>query len=145
MRYPTILLVLAGLFAGCTTTPAPTTDLTPTQAILVAAQQPEGVTGTFKMEVQSGGRHDDSLYLNSETDYRDQRCLVIALPKDAALDLERMVGGDPVVILKGKTVRVTGTAKRTTIWFISNGVKTDKYYYQTQVRLTDASQISIVP
>jgi hypothetical protein len=127
------------------TTSAPRTDLTPAQAILAVAERPEGVTGTFKMEIRGGGRQNDWLYLNSEADYRDQRCLVIALPNDVALELERRIGGDPAVLLKGKTIRVSGTAMRTTIWFIVNGQTTDKYYYQTQVRLTDASQLIIIP
>jgi hypothetical protein len=145
MRRSIIFLAVLALLAGCATTPVPTADLTPSQAIFAAAERPEGVTGTFKIEVRSGGRQDDSLYLDSEADYRDQRCLVIALPKDVALELERRVAGDPVVVLKGKSIRVTGIAKRTTIWFFMNGVRTDKYYFQTQVRLTDASQLSIIP
>jgi hypothetical protein len=145
MRYSIIIIALVGFVAGCTTTPIPMADLTPTQAILAAAERPEGVTGTFKMEVRSGGRQGDLLYLDSEADYRDQRCLVIALPQDVALDLQRRVAGDPVAVLKGKSIRVSGTAKRTTIWFFSNGVRTDKYYYQTQVRLTDISQIRVIP
>ena len=145
MRYSAILLILIGLVAGCATAPTTTAELTPFQAILSAAERPEeGVTGVFRMEVRGGGRQDDFLYLNSETDYRDQRCLTLALPQSAALALEHKLGGDPVVALKGKTLRVTGTAKRTTIVFRSNGVAAG-YYYQTHVLITDSAQISIVP
>ena len=147
MRYSAVLIILIGLVAGCATAPTTTTaELTPFQAILSAAERPEeGVTGVFRMEVRGGGRQDDFLYLNSEADYRDQRCLTLALPQSAALALEHKLGGDPTVALKGKTLRVTGTAKRTTIGFRNNGVMTDKYYYQTHVLITDPSQISIVP
>ncbi|PZR76954.1 MAG: hypothetical protein DLM73_01025 [Chthoniobacterales bacterium] len=137
-----ILFVLFGFVAGCVRT---TTDLTPIQAIVAAAERPEGVTATFQMEVRRGDREDGTLYLNSEEDYRDQRCLTIALTGDVASELERKVGGDPALALKGKKIRVTGTAKRKTVWFYFMKVKSDKYYYQTHVQITDASQISIVP
>ena len=136
-----ILFVLFGFVSGCVRA---TTDLTPIQAIVAAAERPEGVTGTFLMEVRRGDREDDTLYLNSEKDYCDQRCLTIAIPKDVASALERKVEGDPAVALKGKKIRVTGTAKRKTVWFYYMKVRSDKYYYQTHVQITDASQISIV-
>ncbi len=145
MRNLILFLCAAGLLAGCATASAPTTDLTPVQAVLGAAERPEGVTGTFRLEVRGAGRQDDFLFLDSEADYRDQRCLVITLPKRVALDLQRQVGGDPAVVMKGKTIRVTGTAERVKIVFVANAVMTDKYYYQTQVRLSDVSQLVIVP
>jgi hypothetical protein len=146
----TFLLVLA--LAGCasadrssppSTGTASGAEITPTQAILAAAERPAGISGIFEMEVRGGGRQNDWLYLNSEADYRDQRCLTIAIPPTVAPEVERQIGGDPVVELRGKTIRVRGTAKRTTIWFISNGVRTDKYYYQTHVLVTDPAQVAV--
>jgi hypothetical protein len=85
------------------------------------------------------------LYLNSEGDYRDQRCLTVALTPPVAQALEAALGADPVVALRGKSVRVVGTAQRVTVWFYSNGRRTDKYYYQTQIQIGDISQISVLP
>ena len=34
-----------------------------------------------------------------------------------------------------KTVEVTGEAKRVKIYFISNGMLTDKYYFQTHINV----------
>jgi hypothetical protein len=94
--------------------------------------------------VRGAGRQNGWLYLNSETDYRDQRNLTIALPPKAARELEAQLGDDPVIAMKGKTIRVTGTAQRTTIWFLENGKRSNSYYYQTHVRLMDLSQIRIL-
>src|SRR5436190_5345582 len=118
-RAAILFVFLGSVLAGC----GQTTDLTPIQAIVAAAERPEGVTGTFLMEVRRADREDDTLYLNSEEDYRDQRCLTIAIPKDVASALERKVEGDPAVALKGKKIRVTGTAKRKTVWFYYRNVK----------------------
>lgn len=112
---------------------------------MAAAEKDEGVTGVFRFEVKGAGRQDGWLYLNSEIDYRDQRCLTLALTPPAAQALEATLGQDPVVALKGKSVRAVGTAQRITVWFISNGIRTDKYYYQTQIRIRDISQIRVLP
>jgi len=120
-------------------------ELTPIQAILAAAEKEEGVTGVFRFEVKGAGRQGGLLYLRSETDYRDQRCLTLALMPPAAQALEAALGQDPVVAMKGKSIRATGTAQRITIWFFSNGIRTDKYYYQTQIRIRDISQVRILP
>lgn len=149
MRLTLTLSVFAVLLSGCATTrqapPPEVRDITPVEAIMAAASQPEGITGVFRLEVRGAGRQDNWLYLNSEADYRDQRCLTIAIPQSAARELEVLLLGDPADLLKGRTIRVTGTAKRVTIWFLANGVKTSSYYYQTQVIIRDLTQIEIVP
>ena len=145
-------IALAGCVSSHRTVYVPTVavvpaggPITPMQAVFAAAEHPEGVSGTFEMDVRSGGRQDDWLYLNSEADYRDQRCLTVESPPALALQLERRLGGDPTAILRGKTVRVIGTALRTKIWFVSNGLPTDKYYYQTHVRLLGLGMLSVMP
>lgn len=96
------------------------------------------------MEVRGAGRKDGRLYLNSESDYRDQRCLTIAIP-DAIADLLCVrMGGDLAEILKGRTIRVTGTAVKTKIVFRTpDGRLTGKYYYQTHVAVTAMDQIAV--
>lgn len=139
--------MLAALLAGCTTVPPQdrgVPDTTPPQAIMGAAESPDGIEGFFKFEVRGAGRQGDWLYLNSEADYRDQRCLTVAIPQAVAQALELKILGDPLELMKGRTIRVSGAAKRTTIWFLSNGVRTNSYYYQTQIRVSDISQIAVL-
>jgi hypothetical protein len=147
MRLLPLLLALLVLVPGCTTivpTPPAPADIDPVRAVLDAAASPEGVTGVFRMEVRGTTRQGDWLYLNSEADYRDQRCLTIAIPSPIARDIEKLLQGDPAVLLKGRTIRVMGTAKRTTIWFFANGVRTDSFYYQTHVIVRELEQFEIV-
>src|SRR5581483_4812340 len=91
----------------------------PLQAVLAAADRPEGITGTFRLQVKNAGRQEGWLYLDSEEDYHDPRCLVVALPPSAAQDLGRLLGDDPVVSLRSRTIKVSGTALRTKIVFFS--------------------------
>lgn len=129
---------------GCANSPNKATELSPIQAIMAAADHPEGIRGVFRFEVRGGGRQSGWLYINSEADYRDQRCLTIAFPQEISDELEAQFHADPVSALHGKILRVTGVAQRTTIWFYSYGIRTDKYYYQTHVRVTDLSQVEIL-
>ena len=147
MRLIHIPLAMLVMVAGCKTierTPPPPADIDPVRAVLGAAASQEGVTGVFRMEVRSATRQGDWLYLYSEADYRDQRCLTIAIPSPIARDIEKLLLGDPATLLKGRTVRVMGTAKRTTIWFFANGVRTESYYYQTHVIVRELEQLEIV-
>lgn len=116
----------------------------PQEAIFGAAERPaEGVTGVFEFEVKGSGRQDGFIFLNSEADYRDQRCLTIVIRPGPASELTERLGGDPVELLKGKNVRVRGTAKRMKIRFFSYGVPTDRYYFQTQVFIDNLSQLEL--
>jgi hypothetical protein len=114
------------------------------QAVLQAAAAPRmGVTGVFALTVRGTGR-TEVVHLNSEADYRDPRNLSIAVAPAAAAELERILGSRPENALKGKRILVSGTAKRTRIDFTVHGRATGKYYYQTHVRVTDASQITVL-
>lgn len=118
----------------------------PPQAIAAAiARQPAGVTGTFKMVVRGTGRATGRLYLNSEKDYRDQRCLSIALTNSVDRDLRKQLDGDPATKLIGQEAIVTGNAERVVIWIYADDVKTPFYYYQTRILVSDLSQIKFVP
>ncbi len=83
------------------------------------------------------------MFLNSEVDYRDQRNLTVAVAPTAVAALQARLGGDPRVALKGRDIVVTGSAMRIRIVFSANGQPTDKYYYQTHVRVSDADQIVV--
>ncbi len=119
--------------------------ITPRQAIERAADAaPAAVDGVFDIQVRSTGDQDDHIYLNSEDDYRDQRNLTVDIPPATASVLQIQYGESPETFFKGKHLAVTGQAKRVKIWFFADGMKTDKYYYQTHVVVTDPSQLKIL-
>jgi len=119
--------------------------ITPRQTIETAADAaPAGVTGVFDMQVRATGEQDGNASLNSEVDYRDQRNLTIELAPDVVAALQARYGIASVGYFSGKHIHVTGEARRVTVWFFSDGKQTDKYYYQTHVRVTDVNQIEIV-
>jgi hypothetical protein len=142
------------LLAGCTqpvtlVSPAsapptlPPGDILPTEAVIRAAEAP--VSGTFLMTVRATGRADGRLYLNSEPDYRDQRCLTISIRPELEESLRARLGNDVRLSLLDRQIRVRGTAQRVKISFVSaNGRQSDKYYYQTHVVLRTADDLSVV-
>lgn len=142
-----ILLALALGLAACAGTGPAAKDarwLQPAQAIQLAADAaPRGVAGTFVLQVRGTGTDDGRVYLNSETDYRDQRNLTIAITPAAAGALAARLGASPSVALEGKRIVVGGVATRVRIDFTIDGHPSGKYYYQTQVQVTDAAQIRV--
>ncbi|MBJ6979918.1 hypothetical protein [Luteimonas sp. MC1895] len=136
------LLMLGGCASTLPTGDAPWID--PGQAVLRAAAAPHtGVTGVFALTVQATGR-TDKVHLNSERDYRDPRNLSIAVMPRAATELEALHGRPLEDALRGKRIQVAGTARRVRIDFTVDGERTGKYYYQTHVRVTRASQIRVL-
>lgn len=138
------------LVSGCANSPLsgiPNTELSllkPRQAILLAADAaPNAIAGTFLLSVKATGTQNSYVYLNSEADYRDQRCLTISLTPEVAQELTTRLGESPLTALKGREILVQGAAIRTKISFFSDGKATDKYYYQTHVNVTNADQIAV--
>ena len=134
---------------GSTNTQAQqSTIITPIEAVMRAAEaattKERFVRGVFEMVVRGSGRQDSMAYLNSEVDYRDQRALTRAILPRAQAALQQLYGTDVVNALKGKRLRVTGSAQRATIWFYSNGQRTEKYYFQTHVMIFRADQITVI-
>lgn len=126
--------------------PAAADDLfTPRQAVERAAEIAPGVvSGVFVMTVRATGREEGVLFLNSEQDYRDQRCLTIEVPMAMARALEDKYGALPDIFLAGKKIAVSGYAQRVKIVFFSKGEPTEKYYYQTHLRLASPDQLQLL-
>lgn len=126
-----------------------TRTLAPFEAVLAAAEAATTshrfVPGRFAFPVRATGRQDGRLYLNSELDYRDQRNLTIAVEPQAEPALRERLGGDPATLLVGRRIEVAGAAQRVTIWFWANGKRSDKYYFQTHVRVYRAEQLTVLP
>ena len=119
--------------------------IAPRHAIEMAADAaPTGVAGTFDLQIRGADREDGKVFLDSEQDYRDQRCLTVEIGPEVSAALAAKYGAPPETFFKGKHLLVTGEAKRVTVWFIANGVKSNKYYYQTHVVLTDAGRLQVL-
>lgn len=117
----------------------------PAQAVELAASDPvNGVNGVFEFTVRGSGKDRRFVYLNSERDYRDQRCLTVTMTRGNAAKLAVRVGGSPQKALVGRRIRVTGTARRTRINIYSDRSRTGLYYYQTHVFVTDPDQIELL-
>ncbi|AWH54070.1 hypothetical protein C1924_13195 [Stenotrophomonas sp. ESTM1D_MKCIP4_1] len=116
------------------------------EAVRAAQDDPaRGISGIFAMTVQAVGSDDGRLYLNSERDYRHP--LNITLNMDAALrpELEAALGLK-LDHLQNRRLLVRGTARQTRIDFINgNGQRSGKYYYQTQISVSDPRQIRFAP
>lgn len=118
--------------------------LSPRDAIFAAAERApdKGLSGIFRFRVRAVGHDRGRVFINSETDYRDQRNLTISVSPDAARAISKLVGETNLEdVLIGKEVIIRGTARRTRIDFISGGRPTGKYYYQTHVIVNDVAQI----
>lgn len=120
----------------------------PMEAVMLAADTaPEWLPGVFGLEVQGSGhgrgRDAGHVYLNSQADYRDPRCLTLRFTPEAAAAFQREHGLAPDVALAGKTLLVYGYARRVRIDFISGGMPTGKYYYQTHVVVEHPDQVAI--
>lgn len=140
-------LLVSLLLTGCASqSPFPETANRPQQVISMAAEAaPQAVLATVAMQVQAVGNQQGITYLNSESDYRDQRNISIAISPAALIKVEAIFGGELTKVATGKRILVSGSAKRVTIWFFdSNGKRSDKYYYQTQIFVSDPAQIQII-
>ena len=116
--------------------------LTAHEAIYKAADAaPDAIAGTYEITIKAFGEDDGVIYLNSELDYRDQRCLTVALLPSAQTDFKKRFDVDPKASLIGKKIRITAPAKRMKVFFTADGRTTGKYYYQTHVVVTDLDQI----
>ncbi len=146
MRAFAIPLVLAAVIAcGGAADFDGETLTTPEAAIHEAnAQAPQAVPGRFALHVQSAGRQDDNVYLNSERDYRDQRNLAVEVLPAASDALARRYGQPPDQFFVGKNIVVDGAARRVKIVFMAHGMPSDKYYYQTHVVVEREDQIRLM-
>ena len=111
---------------------------------MAASAAPAKVPVSLEFTVNGTGREGERIYLNSEADYRDQRAVTVVVLASAIGDLRARLGPDIERALRGKPIAVTGEAQRVTIWFLCNGVQTDKYYFQTHIVVRSAEQLLLV-
>lgn len=137
-----VIAALVVLVSACSTVPSDSNGwIEPLDAIRAANDDPSyGVRGHFVLTVKAMGSQGDWTYLNSENDYRDQRCLTIRMRTSMVPQLEQRLGVG-LQEIKGRRIVVLGVARRTRIAFIANDRPTDKYYYQTHVQADSPTQI----
>jgi hypothetical protein len=147
-----IFMALALLLSGCASTDSVlvTTDTilatADTMRIIEQAAEvaPYGVKGNFSFTIKAAAKPGEIVYLNTELDYRDRRCITIALSPKVASHIEQQYGVTAQEYYLGKKIQVNGTAKQVKIWFFERGKRTDKYYYQTHIRIIRPKQIEVL-
>jgi hypothetical protein len=149
------VFALTTLCVPAATRAAVPSPLAPVEAIQLAAEAApdRGVDGTFLVTVKATGedKKRGEIYLNSELDYRDQRNLTIRIEPSAVRGLQAKFGKDLKAYFLGKTVLVTGAARRVTVYFgkprvsaVSGHIR-NKYYFQTHVPVVNSEQILLAP
>lgn len=149
MRF--VLLGLILVLCGCSSTSSTSSTKTgplysDTMEVIrsAAASAPKGVKGEYILNVKASGSDRSGIYLNTELDYRDQRNITVALGPKVALQLYKNYEQNPKTFFIGKSIKINGEAKRAKIYFYSKGERTEKYYYQTHIKVQDISQIEVV-
>jgi len=143
MKY--IYLALVVLLSGCASTNNILENTDAMRVIEKAAEvAPDSVSGEFIFTVQAAGEQRNVVYLNTQLDYRDGRNITIALSPFVADYLKTEFGSTPQEYLINKQVRVKGEAKQVKIWFTTNGRRTDKYYFQTHIRVSSPEQLEVL-
>lgn len=147
MKNTILILLVVLVFVSCANKKVQHNYISPVQAIQLAAEAENthfAIKGLFSLRVKAVGRQGKMFYLNSQDDYRDQRNLTIALRPEVSNLLMNKYNKTLKEIFIGKNIVVKGSAKRVKIYFFSQGRRTDKYYYQTHVLVTDINQIQLM-
>jgi len=119
--------------------------ITPAEAVFAANEDPQrGISGTFVFTVKNTDVTEDRIYLNSERDYRHQLSLNVSLDAAQREALQKQLGM-PLEYLVNRRLLVQGTARRTTIGFSSDGKPSGKYYFQTQLQVSDPRHVRFAP
>lgn len=143
---PALLLCVGCAHRSASPSHAAESFITPAEAVRAANDDPRnGVSGTFLVTVRNVDLTDHGLYLNSEADYRHQTSLTVWLAPSQADALRAQLDNLPLEQLVDRRLLVQGTARRQKIVFSRDGVPSDKYYYQTQLRLNDPRQVRFAP
>ena len=146
MKYLILVSILA--LSACTTTPVVTSNQPSTDVMRLIEQTainaPNGVKGTFQFSIKAAGVEREIVYLNTEFDYRDRRNITVALHPRTVAAFTKKYGSSPEVYFINKNIEVTGEARQIKIWFVSKGIRTEKYYFQTHIRIKSINQIKVL-
>ncbi len=146
MKYLILLLIL--FLSACTSTHELTSSSGSTDVMRLiektAMNAPKGIKGTFQFSIKASGSVRQVTYLNTELDYRDRRNITVALHPKTIAALTKKYGFAPETYFIDKNIEVTGEAKQIKIWFFSQGKRTNKYYFQTHIRVSSLNQIKVL-
>ena len=106
-------------------------------------KEKNGVQGTYRFEVRNASLINGTLFLNSESNYRDPKCLTVRCGETATRMLAIKFGQSPELFLRGKFILVSGRPVRTPIALLENGEPTNLGYHQTHIRVGNPEQISL--
>lgn len=142
LLYPLLMVALAGCAVQQDAAPAKP-GLTAWDAIVMSEQSaPAVVPGLFSLEIKNAAKVGKVVYLNTEYDYRDRRNVTVALTAKMLEEFATLYPDQkPEQYFIGKTIVVNGAASRQTIWFISEGKASEKYYFQTHIPVWQTGQI----
>jgi len=145
-KYLLIFLVFT-LTIGCNkqhTSKPKTTEYTVWEVIeKTEAIAPKGLKGEFLLTIKNSGKQSTRIFLNTQEDYRDRRNITVTLLPSFQQAFKAKYGEDIRSYYEEKTLRVKGEAKRMKVWFFSAGKRSQKYYFQTHIAVSDLNQISI--
>lgn len=102
-----------------------------------------GFDGVFKFEIKAANIHNNYLYINSEEDYRDRRCLTVRIKPELVSEFTNRYGENVSEALVGRSLMVKGTARRQVIRAIGPDHKPTFPYYQTHIVVEDLTQLII--
>lgn len=139
-----IFLPALALALACSAAWASDAVLSPPAAIKQAAAiGPKGITGTFEMPVASVELYSTSPRLHSEANHENGKALSVFVSEAAHRQLLQRLGPDYPKTLRGKRIRVTGTAKRFAVASLAVG-EANRSYEMTIIQLPDASKLQVL-
>jgi hypothetical protein len=145
MKNLSLLIIAALIVSGCVSNQNKVASLSPLKAIELSNQTaPEAVKGVFQLTVKGCEGKGRMEFLNSESDNKDQRNLIIALRPQAVKELTDLYGISPREYFMGKKIEVVGEAKRLKIWNTYKHRNLWNYHYQTQIFVNRADQIKTI-
>lgn len=142
MKY--LILIATLTLSACSSTSS--INITDTMNLIALTEEnaPIGVHGTFKFQIKASGSRRGEVFLNTEMDYRDRRAITIVLKPNTIAEFTDKYGSTPEAYFIDKKIQVTGEAKRVKIDFISKGRITNKYYFQTHIKVSALKQIKVL-
>ncbi|MBU0911302.1 MAG: hypothetical protein KKF22_02055 [Gammaproteobacteria bacterium] len=140
--YSLLLVTLTG--CALQEVPGPAKQgLTAWDAIVLSEQSaPQPVPGLFSLQIRNAAKLGSTVYLNTEFDYRDRRNISVVLTPKMLEEFAALYPGQQAeTYFLGRNIVVNGAASRQTIWFMTEGEKTEKYYFQTHIPVWYTGQI----
>ncbi|WP_100658750.1 hypothetical protein [Alteromonas flava] len=141
-----VVFILAGSAVSCSSLPPPSTSLEGTGITALAEISPQEIAGEYLLTIQTADKQGAFVYLNTKADLREPDNITVTIPPALVAVFEAQLGAPLEQFMLGKTIAVTGKAKRvlTSAQQSSDVASGAKYYYQTHIRIKQAEELQIV-